>query len=152
MLSHLMTNLCTMLGIHKLNTTSYHPQYNGMVERFNHTLIKMLQSRATKYGTQWDKYLSEVLWAYRNTPHESTGEKPSFLMFGLDCRSPTEAAFLPTITVQPTDVTDYREELMMSLTNARSMTTSHIRRAQQNSRTSTTSEFIQQNAELEIGS
>ena len=26
LLSHLMTDLCTMLGIHKLNTTSYHPR------------------------------------------------------------------------------------------------------------------------------
>ena len=29
LLSHLMPDLCTMLGIHKLNTTSYHPQCNG---------------------------------------------------------------------------------------------------------------------------
>ena len=130
LLSHLMTDLCTMLGIHKLNTTSYHPQCNGMVERFNRTLIGMLRSHATKYGAQWDKYLSGVLWAYRNTPHESTGEKPSFLMFGLDCRGPTEAAFLPLNAVQATDLTDYREELMMSLTTARSLATSHIRRAQ----------------------
>ena len=35
LLSHLMTDMCTMLGIHKLNTTSYHTQCNGMVERFN---------------------------------------------------------------------------------------------------------------------
>ena len=32
LLSHLMTDLCTMLGIHKLNTTSYYSQCNGMVE------------------------------------------------------------------------------------------------------------------------
>ena len=39
-------------------------------------------------------------------------------------------AFLPLNTVQPTDLTDYREELMMSLTNACSLVTAHIRRAQ----------------------
>ena len=36
--------------------------------------------------------LPGVLRAYRNTPHSSTGEKPSFLLFRVDCRSPTEAA------------------------------------------------------------
>ena len=35
LLSYLMMDLCASLGICKLNTTSYHPQCNGMVERFN---------------------------------------------------------------------------------------------------------------------
>ena len=52
----------------------------------------MLSKHVSKFGVQWDKYLSGVLWAYRNTPHSSTGEKPSFLLFGFDCRHPTEAA------------------------------------------------------------
>ena len=51
-------------------------------------------------------------------PHTSTGEKPSFLLYGMDCRSPTEAAYLPTTEVRPTD---YREELMLSLTLQRHM-------------------------------
>jgi hypothetical protein len=28
-------------------------------------------------------------------PHEATGEKPSFLLFGMDLRTPSEAAILP---------------------------------------------------------
>ena len=95
LLSHLMTDVCKLLGIQKLNTTAYHPHCNGMVERFNRTLKTALRKHAVKFGVQWDRYLSGVLWAYRNTPHESTGEKPSFLLFGIDCRTPTEAALLP---------------------------------------------------------
>ena len=87
LLSHLMIDLCELLGIKKLNTTSYHPQCNGMVERFNRTLKTMLRKHAGRFGLQWDRYLSGVLWAYRNTPHESTGEKLSFLLFGMDCPS-----------------------------------------------------------------
>ena len=37
---------------------------------FNRTLKSML---SVKCGNQWDRYLSTVLWAYRNTPHESSG-------------------------------------------------------------------------------
>ena len=33
LLSHLMQDICKMLGIVKLNTTAYHPQCDGMVER-----------------------------------------------------------------------------------------------------------------------
>ena len=32
LLSHLVLNICKLLGVKKLNTTSYHPQCNGMVE------------------------------------------------------------------------------------------------------------------------
>ena len=132
--------------------TSYHPQCSGMVERFNRKLTGMLRSQSTKHGAQWDGYLSGLLWAYRNTPHESTGEKPSFLMYGLDCRSPTEATFLPLNEVQPIDLIDYREKLMMSLTNARSLATAHIRRAQRSTRTNTTKGSTLPNAESEIWS
>ena len=42
LLSHLMLDICDLLGIKKLNTTAYHPQCDGMVERFNRTLKNML--------------------------------------------------------------------------------------------------------------
>ena len=34
LLSHLMQGLCKILGIKRLNTTAYHPQCDGMVEKF----------------------------------------------------------------------------------------------------------------------
>ena len=61
-----------------------------------------------QFGVEWDRHLPGVLWAYRNTPHESTGEKPSLLLYGIDCRSPTEAALLPPTPLQTTDVNDYQ--------------------------------------------
>ena len=131
LLSHLMTDLCQMMGITKLNTTAYHPECDGMVERFNRTLKSMLRKHAARFGDQWDEYLSGILWSYRNTPHASTGEKPSFLLFGTDCRSPTEAAFLPTSALdQPTAVADYREQLMISLSSARDLACKNIQQAQ----------------------
>jgi len=130
LLSHLMQDVCNLLGTRKLNTTAYHPQCDGMVERFNRTLKTMLRKHAAKFGNQWDKYLHGTLWAYRNVPHESTGEKPSFLLYGFDCHSPTEAALLPPSTIQPTDVADYREELSLSLFSARELAAKTIQKAQ----------------------
>ena len=48
--------------------------------------------------------------AYRNVSNDSTGEKPSFLLLGIDCRTPTEAGVLPPKELQATDVTDYCED------------------------------------------
>ena len=130
LLSTLMMDLCQILGIAKLNTTAYHTQCDGAVERFNRTLKTMLRKHAAKFGSQWDRFLPGILYAYRNTPHTSTGEKPSFLLFGVDCRTPTEAAYLPTTDVSPTDVKNYKEELMLSLSSARELAASCIRKAQ----------------------
>ena len=80
------------------------------------TLKTALRKHAARFGCQWEQYLPGILWAYRNTPHSSAGEKPSFLLYGIDCRSPTEAAYLPSADMSPTDIDDYCEELMLSLT------------------------------------
>ena len=134
LLSHLMMDVCELLGVKKLNTTSYHPQCNGMVERFNRTLKTMLRKHAGRFGLQWDQYLSGVLWAYRNTPHESTGEKPSFLLFGVDCRTPSEAALWPPTPLEATTVETYREELLLNLSSARELAAESLRLSQAKAR------------------
>ena len=130
LLANVVQDVCQLLGITKLNTTAYHPQCDGMVERLNRTLKSMLRKHAGRFGNQWDRYLSGVLWAYRNTPHEATKEKPSYLLFGTDCRFPTEAAFLPTEPTEYGDILEYREELTLSLSSARELAASNIKTAQ----------------------
>ena len=130
LLSKLVQDLCRLLGISKLNITGHHPQCDGAVERFNRTIKTMLRKHAARFGNQWDTYLPGLLWACRNTPHTFTGEKPSFLLFGIDCRTPTEAAFLPAGELKPTDLDDYREQLMILLKSTRDLAASTIRKAQ----------------------
>ena len=134
LLSHLMMDICEMLGIKKLSTTSYHPQCNVMVERLNRTLKSTLRKQAAKFGMQWDQYLPGVLWAYRNTPHESTVEKPSFLLFGMDLRTPSDAALFPPSTPEPTTVEDYRVEVMTSLSSARALAAKKLKKTQEKSK------------------
>ena len=49
-LSNLIKEVCNLLGIKKVNTTAYHPQTDGLVERFNHTLTDMLSKKVKKGG------------------------------------------------------------------------------------------------------
>ena len=65
LLSHLMTDVCKLLGTKKLNTTAYHPVMgwcDGMVERFNHTLKAMLRKHADVFGSSG---ISFFLGCYR---------------------------------------------------------------------------------------
>ena len=49
LLSNLMKDIRNLLGIQKLNTTAYHPQCDGMVERFNRTLKTMLHKQPANF-------------------------------------------------------------------------------------------------------
>ena len=79
----------------------------------------MFRKQAAQFGKEWDKNLYGVLWAYSNTPHGSTHEKPSFLLFGMDLRSPVEAELLSALDQPPLEMETYREHLMQTLATSR---------------------------------
>ena len=62
-LSDLMREVYHLMGIHKVSTTAYHPQSDGLVERFNRTLTDMLSKVVDRQRR--DKHLPYVLFAYR---------------------------------------------------------------------------------------
>ena len=60
---------------------------------------------------------------------QATGEKPSFLVLGIDCRTPKEAALLPPAQSESIEeFSDYRQELAQSLSSARTEAAKSIRR------------------------
>lgn len=88
--SSLVQQLCQLYGASKSRTTPYHPAGNGTVERMNQTLLNMLRSLEAERQHRWPEYLPELLAAYNNTVHSSTGYAPSFLMFGRHLRQPVD--------------------------------------------------------------
>ena len=110
-LSHLMQEVCQLLGIHRVNTTAYHPQTDGLVKRFNRTLIDMLAKRLERNGRDWDTQIPYVLFAYRASLQESTGESPFFLTHGRDPRLPTELLMDQPSTRYQVDLDTYKGEV-----------------------------------------
>ena len=45
--SAIFTQVLDAFGVHKSRTTPYHPQGDGMVERFNRTLLQLLRAYVT---------------------------------------------------------------------------------------------------------
>ena len=68
--------------IAQAHSTTYHPQTNGLVERQNRTLVNMLRVYCSRYMTDWDKYLPQVVGAYNRTQHSTTGISPLMIMTG----------------------------------------------------------------------
>ena len=55
--STLFQEVCRLLGICKTRMTAYHPEGNGMVERFNRTMGAMIRSLIGDELDNWDKIL-----------------------------------------------------------------------------------------------
>ena len=81
-MSKIMKDLCTLMKVRQLRTSVYHPQTDGLVERFNQTLKKMLKKVMEADGRNWDQLLPFLLFSIREFPQASTGFSPFELLYG----------------------------------------------------------------------
>lgn len=88
--AEIVQRLCQLLGIKKTRTTPYNPKSDGMVERFNRTLIDQLAKSLLACGGEWDDYLKQVAFAYNTSVHSSTKYTPYFLCHGREARVPVD--------------------------------------------------------------
>ena len=93
--SSLFQELCLLLDIDKTRTTAYHPQSDGLVERFNLTLENMLSKYIASDQRDWDSHLPMLMLAYRSSIHESTGQTPAAMMFGREVTLPIDLLLGP---------------------------------------------------------
>jgi hypothetical protein len=119
-LNEVMQSVNADLRIHKLKTSAYHPQTDGLVERFNSTLQTMISMYVADHQRDWDAYMPYVLSAYRCSVHEATQETPFFLVYGRDPFLPIDIAMgLPrTANEDNADDGDYRSGLVGRLQQA----------------------------------
>ena len=70
--SSLFQEMCKLLDMHKIRTSRYRPQADGLVERYDHPYVMM---------------------AYRATVQESTQCTPNLLMFGWEIKLPVDIVY-----------------------------------------------------------
>ena len=88
--SDLMKEVCRLISLKQLFTTPYNPKCNGLCERMNGVLKSMLKKMCQEKPKDWDRYLSAVLFAYREVPQASTGFSPFELLYGRTVRGPMQ--------------------------------------------------------------
>jgi len=115
--STLISEVCKLLKIQKSRTTPYNPQGDGLVERFNRTLLDMLSTTIKEYQGTWEDHVQAVCLAYNTSVQPTTGYSPFYLMFGRQARIPVEIMFGsgPVATSSPSA---YATKLHQSLTLA----------------------------------
>ena len=99
---------------------------NGMVERFNQTLLKMLGTLDEDKKSDWKSHVPTLVHAYNATHHEATGYSPYYLMFGRHPRLAIDALLgFPTdsLNAQSEYVTKLQERLKLAYDKARAIAT-----------------------------
>jgi len=87
--AQLSRELYKMLGIKIKYASPNHPEANGMVERFNAVLKKLLHHTINgPEPRQWHNKLKYLLASFREVPHKVTGISPYQLVYGRVGRGP----------------------------------------------------------------
>ncbi|KAF8789985.1 Retrovirus-related Pol polyprotein like [Argiope bruennichi] len=132
--SALFTELCKRLRILKTRTTALHPESDGMVDRFNRTILNHLSLFVSRNQIEWDMHLPLFLLAYRSAVHEATGWIPSEMLFGRTLRLPCDILFgRPTDT--PSSPNKYLNDLEARLESVHTFDRERIKLASEKMKT-----------------
>ena len=101
--SQLVADPCKLMGMHKIQTSPYHPQTNGQSERFNSTLINMLGMLPPEKKSEWKDQIGTLAHAYNCTRNTAAGFSPYYLMYGRQPCLPVDVALVlaPQTTTAP---------------------------------------------------
>lgn len=87
-LSDTLKRVCKLLGIDRVQTSCYHPQSNGALERSHRTITEFLRHYVNRQQTNWDEWLPFAVFVYNTTPHTAINYTPHELFFGRECNIP----------------------------------------------------------------
>uniref|UniRef100_A0A9J7ZIR3 Gypsy retrotransposon integrase-like protein 1 n=1 Tax=Cyprinus carpio carpio TaxID=630221 RepID=A0A9J7ZIR3_CYPCA len=131
-MAKVMKLLYKQLGIQGIRTTPFHPQTDGLVERFNGTLKNMLKKFVDESGRDWDKWIPFLLFAYREVPQCSTGFSPFELLFGRQVRGPLDVLKEGWTSEEPAQcsIASYILQMRDKLENFRTLAKENLAAAQ----------------------
>ena len=117
--SDCMKEVSRLLSIRRRTTSPYHTACNGLVEKFNGTLKRMLRRLCHEQPRQWHRLINPLLFAYREARQEVTGFSPFALLYGRTVRGPvqilkelwSEKEEIPEVTTRYQYVLELRERL-----------------------------------------
>ncbi|MCO5592119.1 hypothetical protein L7F22_046114 [Adiantum nelumboides] len=108
--ANLLDALLENLSIKHVHSTPYYPQCNGLVEKTNGVLCKIITKHVRDRPQDWDKHLTAALWAYRTSFKVSTQFTPYHLVYSQEALLPIEVE-LGSLRVLARETTSSKEKL-----------------------------------------
>ena len=130
-----MREVSRLVSVRQLQTTPYHAQCNGFVERWNGTLRRMLQTMAAEKPSDWDRYIPALLFPYREVAQASLGFSLFELVYGRPVRGHMSVRDIwadEDINEQTRTTYQYVLELRERLESTCKLTHDELRKAQGN--------------------
>lgn len=117
--SHLFKELNQILGVQHFKTTSYHPQANGLIERWHRT---MKASIKCQQSSNWCSLLPIILLGLRVVHKEDLNASPAEMVYGSTLRIPGEF-----FTESKSNVTEseFIKDFRRNMSTIRPTTTAH---------------------------
>ncbi|CAM4956447.1 unnamed protein product [Rotaria socialis] len=129
--THFMSNvfeaIASRCGIHHITATTYHPECNGVTERFNATLVDSIGTYVNQQQSDWDDYLPYATFAYNTSKQSTLQMEPFKLMYGRDPILPFDT---PSHITKLSSVNDYYDQLVRFLQQAKSSAWYNIKQQQ----------------------
>ena len=104
--------MCKLLRIKKIQTTAFHPQSNGSLERSHMVLTEYLRHYVCEDQTNWDEWVPYAVYVYNTTVHATTAYTPFELVYGFKSEVPSALRETPNVQY---NCGDYLAELRGSL-------------------------------------
>lgn len=131
-IGELFQEICKLLDIDKIQTTAYHPESNGIVERSHRTIMAGLSQFIDEDQRNWDAWLPYVMMVYRSTPHSTTKYSPYYLLHGREMRLPTD--WIREETQQDLSEDDFVQEVKQRMQLAYQKVIDNTQRRKENSK------------------
>lgn len=128
-LSGLAQEVYKVLKIRKVTTSSYHPQTNGLTERFNSTMCTMLSHYVSDRHDDWDSFLPYIQMAYNTAVHSSTKHAPAYMLLGRDIAMPCDVAL--GTHVEPQSIFTYTRDMRGRMQEAYDLVRANLERVGQ---------------------
>lgn len=116
--SNLFNRLMSIASTQRIRTTSYHPQANGMIERFH----RQLKAALMCHNDTWHRALPLVLLGVRSALKEDLGCSSAELLYGEPLRLPGELLVASPGTAA--DVEDFASQLRAKMADLRPVSAS----------------------------
>ena len=128
--SKVFRQVMEQLGVQCVNSSAYHPQSQGALERFHQTLKNMMRVYCCEVERDWDEGVPLLLFAVREAVQESLGFSPFELVFGHSVRGPLKILREKILADEESGLLDYVSHFRDRLTCARELAAGYMKEAQ----------------------
>ena len=96
-ISEKFKNFCKSAGIRHKTTSPFHPQTDGMVEKFNRSFLNMVRNYVCEDQSDWSNHIPLILFASRTSIHDSIGVSPGEALQGRKLKLPIDMLRPPSL-------------------------------------------------------